>query len=238
MMLRQDGKEIRKTLKAVGGHMCSARCSWGTGYNGAEWESSVWQYRFNKKKWKRQQLEIVNQLPEFIHRRHALSATSKAWSRHAMIEKSSKEKKTGEAVEKTQKEKENIIVGRATQCSTRIFSGPLSTKKIKQISKTFLMSWAWTKAILVGRIIEHFNKFPRLKDARFSSLRIERELKGRKRAAQDQDTTATERPAQHRHSSPPQAVHEDVLKLLNVPLLPQGLKSGPIAAPSDSDTES
>ena len=80
---------------------------------------------------------------------------------------------------------------RATQGSTRIFLGPLSTKNktdLEDISDVLGLSLTGTKAILIGWITEHFNEFPHLKeDARFSSLRIEREPRGRKWAAQDQD---------------------------------------------------
>ncbi|KAF8817133.1 hypothetical protein BYT27DRAFT_7075486, partial [Phlegmacium glaucopus] len=54
------------------------------------------------------------------------------------------------------------------------FSGPLSTKNktdLEDISDALGLSLTGTKAILVARITEHFEKFPHLKeDARFCSL--------------------------------------------------------------------
>jgi hypothetical protein len=65
-------------------------------------------------------------------------------------------------------------VRRATQGSTRVFSGPLSTKNktdLEDISDALGLSITGTKPILVERITEHFKKFPRLKeDPRFLSL--------------------------------------------------------------------
>jgi hypothetical protein len=79
---------------------------------------------------------------------------------------------------------------------------------VEDISDALGLSLNGTKAILVSRITEHFSEFPRFKeDVRFSALKFEREQRGRKRAGQDQDATATEPPTQRRRLSPP--VHEN-----------------------------
>jgi hypothetical protein len=89
-------------------------------------------------------------------------------------------------------------VRRATQGSTRVFSGPLSTKNktdLEDILDALSLSMTGTKAILIGRITEHFNNFPRLKeDPRFISL-FERAPRGRKRAVV-YDATGIEPPTQ------------------------------------------
>ena len=109
-----------------------------------------------------------------------------------------KQKESEKISQKAAKEKENIV-RHATQGSTQVFSGPLSTKNktdLEDISNTLGLSITGTKPILVERITKHFKKFPHLKeDPWFLSL-FERAPRGWKQAVPVQDATGLKPPTQ------------------------------------------
>jgi phage gp16-like protein len=170
----------------------------------AQREAAVWKFRLNQKKEK-----AAEPSRRRLHTSSRVVTNDQGLAEAREDRERQQEKKRKESEKNSQKaakEKENIV-RRATQGSTRVFSGPLSTKNktdLEDISDALGLSITGTKPILIERITEHFKKFPRLKeDPRFLSL-FERAPRGRKRAAPVHDATGLEPPTQRqRLGSPP-----------------------------------
>ena len=170
----------------------------------AQREAAVWKFRFNQKREK-----AAEPSRRRLHTSSRVVTNDQGLAEAREDREKQQEKKRKELEKNSQKaakEKENIV-RRATQGSTRVFSGPLSTKNktdLEDISDALGLSITGTKAVLISRIAEHFQKFPRLKeDPRFLSL-FERAPRGRKRAVpvHDSDATGPEPPTQRQRLEP------------------------------------
>ena len=147
----------------------------------ADRHAAVFQYRFNKKQAK------LNQVSSRIHTKSRVVTNDQGLEEakeHWEKKNEKKQKAAEKQARKAAKEKEDLV-RRAVQGSTRVFIGSLSSKnktELEDIGDALALDISGTKSILVARINEYFDEHPRFKeDPRFSGI-FERS-RGRKRPA-------------------------------------------------------
>ena len=160
----------------------------------AQCESAVWKYQFNQKKEK-----ASGGHSRRIHTKARIVTNDEGKEEARREQERREEKKRKETAMKNQKEakKKDDLVRRATQGSTREFTGTLSTKKkteLEDIADALGLDIQGNRKDLIARITVYFDDFPRFKeDPRFSGL-FER-ARGRKRT-NDENTQLLAPPAQ------------------------------------------
>jgi hypothetical protein len=188
----------------------------------AQREAAVWKHKFNKKK------DKIKDPSRRIHTSSRITTNEQGLKEVEEERQKKQEKMQRESEKQLQKEakRKADIVHRATQGSSRIFSGSLSSKnktELEDVADALSLSLEGTKVTLIARISAYFDEHPRFKeDQRFSGL-FERS-RGRKRAPHDENAIAglgpdSQCPAQRRRISPQPSL-QPITNVSPYPMIP------------------